>query len=109
MRIEDDIHPEEIVPRQIVFSEQEIDAMNREIRNITLPRELRRRIEFFAGQFEFCEEGARQLEYMTKDTVKLAAVDWQFIVSQSTGKDLVKDLGFQTKNGLSVRALMTCL
>lgn len=109
IRIEDDIHPEEVVPQQIVFSEQEVDAMNREIRNIILPSELRRRIEFFAGQFEFCEEGARQLEYMTKDTVKLAAVDLQTIMSHGTGKDQTKDLGYQTKNGLSVRALMTCL
>jgi len=109
IRIEDDIHPEEIVPRQIVFSGQEIDAMNQEIRNVTLTPELRRRIEFFASQFEFCEEGARQLEYMTKDTVKLAAVDWHTVTSLGTGKDLTKDLGSQTKNGLSVRALMTCL
>jgi MoxR-like ATPase len=108
-RIEEDIRPENIVPREIVFTEAEIDAMNKEIRGISLPRELRRRIEFFASQFEFCEEGARQLEYMTKDTVKLAAVDWHHVMSANTGKDLGKDLGAQTKNGLSVRALMTCL
>jgi len=108
-RIEDGIRPEEIVPPEIIFSEQEIDAANREIRKVTLPSELRRRMEFFASQFEFCEEGARQLEYMTKDTVKLAAVDWRTVTSQGTGKDLDKDLGHQTRNGLSVRALMTCL
>jgi hypothetical protein len=56
-RIEEDIRPENIVPRDIVFSEAEIDAMNQEIRVVSLPRELRRRIEFFASQFEFCEEG----------------------------------------------------
>ena len=32
IRIEDDIRPETIVPRQIVFSEVEIDQMNKEVR-----------------------------------------------------------------------------
>ena len=109
IRIEDGIRPEEIVPEQIVFSNGEIERMNREIRGVALPDELRRRIEFFAAQFEFCEEGARQLEYMTKDTVKLSAVDWTLVADAGAGKDLVKDLGSQTRTGLSVRALMTCL
>lgn len=109
LRIEDGIRPEEIVPGQIVFSEAQIDRMNAAIRRIHLPEALRRRIEFFAAQFEFCEEGARQLEYMTKDTVKLAALDRQALMNTATGKDRIKDIGFQTLNGLSVRALMTCL
>jgi MoxR-like ATPase len=109
LRIEEDVRPEAVVPPEIVFSDKEIDTMNREIRSVVLPPELRRRIEFFASQFEFCEEGARQLEYMTKDTVKLAAVEWHTVLSAGTGKDRLKDLGAQTQNGLSVRALMTCL
>ncbi len=108
-RVEEDFRPEDIVPPEIVFKEEEITAMNKEIRAVKVPDSLRRRIEFFASQFEFCEEGARQLEYMTKDTVKLAAVDWNMVVGSGTGKDLSKDIGSQTKNGLSVRALMTCL
>ncbi len=109
LRIEDDIRPEEIVPPQIIFDDDEIDRINREIRAVRLSPELRRRIEFFAAQFEFCEEGARQLEYMTKDTVKLAAADWHTVVNTGTGKDRSKDLGLQTKNGLSVRAMLTGL
>ncbi len=109
IRIEDGVRPERIVPEQIVFDNGEIERMNREIRDVVLSEELRRRLEFFAAQFEFCEEGARQLEYMTKDTVKLSAVDWQLVSGAATGKDLVKDLGSQTRTGLSVRALMTCL
>ncbi len=109
LRIEDDVRPEDIVPPEIIFNNGEIDRMNREIRSVRLPPELRRRIEFFTAQFEFCEEGARQLEYMTKDTVKLAAVDWRTVVNAGAGKDKAKDLGIQTENGLSVRAMLTGL
>jgi hypothetical protein len=68
-----------------------------------------RRLEFFASQFEFSDHAAAQFEYKTKDTVKLAGADWTQLAAQETGKDKLKDLGAQTRNGLSVRTLMTVL
>ncbi len=109
LRIEEGLEPEKNVPPEIVFSETDIGRMHREIRGVVLPPELRRRLEFFAAHFEFCEEGARQLEYMTKDTVKLAGLDLINVMKAGTGKDKLKELGHQTRNGLSVRALMTSL
>ncbi len=108
-RIEEGVRPEEIVPRQIVFDEGELDRMEKAIRSVRLSRALRRRLEFFASHFEFFEPGARQVEYMTKDTVKLAGVDPRMLGMEETGKDARADLGTQTRNGLSVRALMTVL
>ena len=108
-RVERRLHPEELVPAELIFSEAEIERMNHAIRAVTLPPELRRRIEFFCAQFEFFEPAARQLEYMTKDTVKLSGVDFQQVAGQETGKDRLKDLGGQTRNGVSVRALFTIL
>src|SRR5207244_7613905 len=72
-------------------------------------KELRRRLECFASQFEFLESAADQLEYKTKDTAKLAGVDLHTLSSAESGKDKVKDLGSQTMNGLSVRSLMTLM
>ena len=65
-------------------------------------------VQFFASEFEFFEPGGRQLEYMTKDTVKVAGVPLNSF-SDAGGKDAHLDLGAQTHNGLSVRALMTML
>lgn len=109
LRVEENVRPEEVVPRQIVFSEAEIDRLGEEIRGVELPAEVRRRLEFFASQFEFCELAAEQFEYKTKDTVRLSGVEWQTLAAQDTGRDRLKDLGCQTKNGLSVRALMTLI
>jgi MoxR-like ATPase len=108
-RIEERIKPEEVVPPEIIFSETEIDQAYQDILDVRLPPELLKRIEFFAGFFEFCEKGAEQFEYKTKDTVKLAAIDLHQIMSLETGKDKLRDLGSQTRNGLSVRAIMTLL
>jgi len=108
-RIEAGIKPEEMVPEEIIFSEKELDGMYAQIRAVTFPEPLRRRLEFFSSQFEFLEQAAHQFEYKTKDTLKLSGLDFQQILLQETGKDRLKDLGSQTQNGLSVRSLMTAL
>ncbi len=108
-RIEQRIRPEELVPEGIIFSEGEIERMNRELLAVTLPPPLRRRLEFFASQFEFLEPAAGQFEYKTKDTLKLSGLDYQRVTADESGRDKLKDLGVQTLNGLSVRALMTAL
>lgn len=108
-RIEAGIDPESLMPEEIIFSEEEITFMNKQIRAVTIPAGLQRRLEFFASQFEFYEAGGEQIEYKTKDTVKLAGIDFRQLSGLLTGRDLVKDIGSQTRNGLSVRAIMTCL
>jgi MoxR-like ATPase len=108
-RIEERITPEEVVPPAVIFTENELEQANQEILAMPLSRELRRRIEFFTSHFEFCDGAAAQIEYKTKDTVKLAGVEVHLVHGADTGKDKIKDLGQQTRNGLSVRALMTVL
>lgn len=108
-RIEENIRPDEVVPRQIIFTEGEVDRLQEEIRAVEIPEAIRRRIEFFASQFEFCEVAAEQFEYKTKDTARLAGVEWHTVTAQETGRDRLKDLGCQTRNGMSVRLLMTLL
>jgi MoxR-like ATPase len=107
-RIEENIKPEEVVPKEVIFSDEELDRAYQEILEVKISDSLRRRMEFFSSHFEFCDGAADQVEYKTKDTVKLAALDFN-LIPQDTGKDRVKDLGSQTRNGLSVRALMTVL
>jgi MoxR-like ATPase len=108
-RIEEGVAPEELMPPEIMFTEAEHARVNKEILAVMIPPELRRRLEFFASQFEFCEPAAEQLEYKTKDTAKLAGVDLGMLLSQETGKDRLADIGNQTRSGISVRALMTLL
>ena len=109
LRMEQGVKPEEVIPPEIVFSEAEIDRMHKEILAVTIPDPLRRRIEFFTSNFEYCEPAGEQLEYKTKDTLKLSGLDFNLVAMGETGKDKVKDIGTQTRNGLSVRSLMTLL
>jgi len=106
-RIEANVRPEEVVPRQIVFTEAEVDRLQDEIRAVPVPGDVGRRLEFFASQFEFCEVAAEQWEYKTKDTARLAGADWNALTALESGRDRLKDLGCQSRNGLSVRVLQT--
>jgi MoxR-like ATPase len=108
-RIEENLKPEQIVPKQIVFTEAESDRMQQDIRGVSIPGEVRRRLEFFTSQFEFFDVAAEQFEYKTKDTARLSGVEWHNVTALDTGRDRLKDLGCQTRNGLSVRAMMTLM
>jgi MoxR-like ATPase len=109
LRIEENISPEEMVPREIIFTQEESDRMVVEIRGVEVPAEVRRRLEFFTSQFELLETAGAQFEYLTKDTARLAGADWAQVTAADSGRDRLKDLGCQTRNGLSVRNLMTLL
>lgn len=108
-RIEAGVDPARHVPPEIVFTAAELDRMDRAIRGVAVPVGVRRRLELFASQFELMEPAGAQFEYKTKDTLKLSGIDWHLVSGADGGRDRVKDLGSQTKNGLSVRALMTAL
>lgn len=109
VRIEEDARPEELMPPELVFTAEQIDAMGSAIRAIAVPDGVRRRLEFFASQFELAEMAGGQFEYMTKDTARLSGIAWHELAAADDGRDRIKDLGCQTRNGLSVRNLMTLL
>lgn len=109
MRVEENLKPEEMVPPQIIFSEQEIDQMGEHIRAVEMPAPVRRRLEFFCSQFELLEPAGVQFEYMSKDTARLSGVEWAEVLAADNGRDRIKDLGCQTMNGVSVRNLMSLL
>lgn len=106
-RAERGLRPEENVPPAVVFDADEHDRLHREVVAVPVPRHVRRRLEYFASQLELAERGAVQLEYRTKDTVRLAGEDPHRVLAQDTGRDLRSDIGGQTLNGLSVRALQS--
>lgn len=109
LRIEENVRPEEVIPREILFDEQEVDQLVDTIRAMPLPPEIRRRIEFFASQFELMEPAGAIFEHMSKDTARLSGIDWAQVTAADGGRDRLKDIGTQTMNGLSVRNLMTLI
>ncbi|MCE9582662.1 MAG: AAA family ATPase [Planctomycetes bacterium] len=108
-RIEDGVKPEALVPDEIKFTEQELNETYAQILKVPVPRGVRRRLEFFAAQFDFCDLAAQEVEYKSKDTIHLAGKTLSATCANDCGRDKVKCLCSQTENGLSVRSLMTLL
>lgn len=106
-RVEAGEKPEEHVPAELVFAPDEQTAMRAAIRAVPVPAEVRRRLEFFLSHFEFVQGGGRRFEYRTKDTVTTAGGRVAEAIEANSGADLMADLGAQTLNGMSVRALQT--
>ncbi|GAA5206831.1 AAA family ATPase [Microbacterium kyungheense] len=108
-RVEAGEKPEEHVPAELVFAPDEHARMRDEIRAVPMPPDVRRRLEFFLSHFEFVQGGGRRFEYRTKDTVTTAGGRVAEVIDGNSGADLTADLGAQTVNGLSVRALQTLI
>src|SRR5262249_47507022 len=108
-RVEERLRPEKVVPPEIVFTPDELDQAHREILKVPIPYGVRRRLEFFAAQFDFCDLAAQDIEYKSKDTIRLSGKTLAQVCAEDCGRDKVKCLCSQTENGLSVRSLMTLL
>ncbi|GII98124.1 MoxR-like ATPase [Sediminihabitans luteus] len=108
-RAEQRLRPEENVPPEIVFDDAEHERLHREVLQVAIPAPVRRRLEFFASQLEVLENAGRQFEYRTKDTARVAGVDPHLVAATDTGRDALGEIGAQTLNGLSVRALQSLI
>ncbi|EZP28043.1 AAA family ATPase [Microbacterium oleivorans] len=108
-RVEAGEKPEEHVPEELIFDGDEQTRMRAAVRAVPVPDAVRRRLEFFFSHFEFVQGGGRRFEYRTKDTVTTAGGRVPEVIESNSGADLTADLGAQTTNGLSVRALQTLI
>ncbi len=109
LRVEVGDKPEENVPAELIFGSAERSEVRRQIRAVPIPADVRRRLEFFFSHFEFVQHGGRRFEYRTKDTVTTSGGRVAEAIEANSGADLAVDLGAQTLNGLSVRALQTLI
>ncbi|MFX0137280.1 MAG: ATPase [Candidatus Hodarchaeota archaeon] len=108
-RIENKIKIENIIPKEIKFTQEELDRAYDEMLEITISRPIRRRLEFFSAQFDFCDLASRVFDYKSKDNIRLAGNSVSQICKQDCGRDKIISVCSQTENGLSVRVRLTIL
>jgi MoxR-like ATPase len=108
-RVEAGDRPEDHVPSELVFGSDARHAMAAAIRAVPVPADVRRQLEFFSSHFEFVQHGGRRFEYRTKDTVATAGASVSESIGSNSGADLEADLGSQSVNSISVRALQSLI
>ncbi len=108
-RIESGKLPEDMLPSEIVFTKDELDAIYDAIIKVTVPKPVLDRLAFFMGQLEFCRMASPQFEYKSKDTLKLAGQSVSAVCTEQCPLDKRQHLCTQTENGVSARSFQTAL
>lgn len=108
-RVETNQKPENMVPKDIIFTAGELDRAYKDILKIPIPDPVLRRLEFFTAQFDFCDLAADILEYKSKDVIRLAGKTLSEVCRNDCGRDKIKNLCSQTQNGISVRGRLTII
>ncbi len=108
-RVETGQKPENLVPKDIIFTAQELDRAYKDILRIPIPKPVLRRLEFFTAQFDFCDLAADILEYKSKDVIRLAGKTLSEVCRNECGRDKIKNLCSQTQSGISVRGRLTII
>ncbi|MBZ0115870.1 MAG: AAA family ATPase [Sandaracinaceae bacterium] len=108
-RIEKDKSPEELVPSEIVFGQEELGRIFEGILRVTIPPEVLDLLGFFLGQLDFCRMASPRFEHKHKDTLKLAGKKVGQVCDERCPLDKRVHLCAQTEGGVSVRAWQTSL
>jgi MoxR-like ATPase len=108
-RVTDGRAPEAMIPDDIVFSPEELDQIEREIRAVPVPAEVEDILGFFAGQLDFCRRASDTLELRNKDTLHVAGRKVAHVCTEDCPLDKQVHLCTQTENGISARALQSIL
>jgi MoxR-like ATPase len=108
-RIEADTSPEDLIPTEIIFTAEELDAIYDEILDVTMPRECLDRLGYFLGQLDFCRQASRRFEFMNKDTLRLAGHSVASVCNEQCPLDKRVHLCTQTENGVSARSYLTAI
>ncbi|MDI3291113.1 MoxR family ATPase [Polyangium sp. 15x6] len=101
--------PETRIPADVVFSAEELDQAEAEIRAVPVPDSVLDLLGFFAGQLDFCRRASDVLEYRNKDTLHLAGKKVAHVCNEDCPLDKNVHICTQTENGVSARALQAIL
>lgn len=107
-RIEADTSPEELVPSEIVFTDEELDEIYEAILAVEIPDEPLDRVSFFLGQLDFCRMASSRFEFMSKDTLHVNDKTVASVCTEQCPLDKRQNLCTQTENGVSARVYLTC-
>ncbi|QSQ11664.1 AAA family ATPase [Myxococcus landrumensis] len=108
-RIEADKSPEEMLPKDIIFTDGELERAYASILEVEVPKDILERVAFFLGQLDFCRMASPRFEFKHKDTLKLAGQSVSAVCNEQCPLDKKVHLCTQTENGVSVRAYQTIL
>lgn len=108
-RIRNDQSPEQSVPADIVFTPDELNQADREIRSVVLPDGVLDLLGYFLGQLDFCRRASTDINAMNKDTLHLAGRRVAHVCTEDCPLDKQLNLCSQTEAGVSPRTFQSII
>lgn len=108
-RISEDQSPEQFVPDDIIFSPEELEQSDREIRAISFPEGVLELLGFFLGQLDFCRRASDRIDAMNKDTLHLSGRRVAHVCTEDCPLDKQLNLCSQTEGGVSPRTYQSII
>ncbi len=108
-RITDGRSPQDVVPSQLVFSDPQLAQLAQQVRAVPVEPAALEALGLLSAQLDFCRQGSRQLEYMSKDTVHLAGKQLAHVCTEDCPLDKHENICSQTEHGISARAHLSTL
>jgi hypothetical protein len=103
-RIEQCKRAEDFIPRDLLFTEEELEEIAQGVRAVKISLELQELVGFCLGQLDFCRRASKRLEYMNKDTLHLAGRRVGHVCTEDCSLDKHENICSQTENGVSARS-----
>lgn len=101
--------PEDYIPRDLLFSPEELDDLDAEVRGVEVPADVLELLGFFACQLDFCSRASDRLESKNKDVLHLANRRVAHVCTEECPLDKLTNLCSQSENGVSARAYQSIL
>ena len=108
-RVTEDRTPEQRVPVDIIFSPEELDEADSEIRAVNLPDDVLDVLGFFLGQLDFCRRASADFDSMNKDTLHLSGRRVAHICNEDCPLDKQLHICSQTEGGISPRTYQSII
>jgi MoxR-like ATPase len=96
-------------PGDVVFSPQELDAADEEVRAVQTGPEVLGILGYLLGQLDFCGRASARLEFKNKDTLHLSGRRVGQVCTEDCPLDKHENLCSQTENGVSARTYESLL
>lgn len=108
-RVSQDYEPQSHVPAEIIFSSDELDEADRQIRGIAMPVDVLDVLGFFLSQLDFCRRASDKIEAMNKDTLRLSGKRVAHVCNEDCPLDKQLNLCSQTEGGVSPRTYQSII
>jgi MoxR-like ATPase len=101
--------PSDFVPADIILTDEDLRAIQRDIESVPASEEALDLVGSFLAHLDFCRQASRRIEYMSKDTIRLAGRRIGQVCNEDCPLDKRVHVCTQVDGGVSIRVFQSLI